>query len=133
MKKVRAAVLIVTMTIMMLQGIAYAECWIVSKLKGYQTLAAEQYSFVDSGFSKPFRINIDGNNSSVEGWDNVTFVEITPQLLMGVYKSGGYQGSVDVWGIDTEKRKVFYTQAKSGFSIFDGTKMFIGKIDGKCK
>jgi hypothetical protein len=112
----------------------FAECWVVSGLKGYGSNVADNFNIHEDGLSgQQFRITINGKKSSVTGWEPMTFEEITPQLIVGIRKSGGYKGQVDAFGIDVENRKVFYTQIKSGYSIFDGAKMYVGKLEGKCK
>lgn len=129
----KSGILIVLLMLITAQPV-FAECWVVSGLKGYESKAADNYNTHESAYSgQQFRITINGKKSSVTGWEPMTFEEITPQLIVGVYKSGGYKGQVDTFGIDIEHGKVFYTQTKSGYSIFDGTKMFIGKLEGKCK
>ena len=111
-----------------------AECWLVSGLKGYASNAADNFNIHEDGLSgQQIRIIINGKKSSVTGWEPMAFEEITPQLIVGIYKSDGYKGQVDTFAIDIEHHKVYYTQTKNGYSIFDGAKMFIGKLEGKCK
>jgi hypothetical protein len=78
-----------------------------------------------------FMLNINGNKSSVIGGDGgsneINFMEVTPGLIVGIK-----DGVIETWGIDVKKKKAFYTQSKSGYSIFDGAKMFVGNLDGKC-
>jgi len=124
----------ITMLLLLMANHAFAECWVVTGLKGYGSNAADKFNIHEDGLSdKKIHITINGNKSSVTGSEGISFKEVTPQLIVGVYKSGGYKGTVESWGIDIENRKVFYTQTKSGYTIFDGAKMFIGDIEGKCK
>jgi len=110
-----------------------SECWVVSGLKGIGSNSADQYNLHEDSLDKrSFQIIIDGDNSSVTGSEGISFFEVTPQLIVGAYASGGYKGVVESWGIDVEQNKVFYTQSKSGYSIFDGAKLFIGTLDGRC-
>lgn len=113
---------------------SFAECWVVSNFSGYGSNSGDNYNLHQDGISnKKMILNIDGDNSSVSGSEGITFMEVTPQLIVGVYRSGGYKGVVESWGVDVEKRKVFYVQAKSGYTIFDGAKIFVGTLEGKCK
>jgi len=108
-------------------------CWVVSGLKGIGSNSADQYNLhEDSLDNRSFQIIIDGDNSSVIGSDGISFYEVTPQLIVGVYSNGSHKGVIESWGVDVEKNKVFYTQTKSGYTIFDGAKLFVGELDGKC-
>jgi hypothetical protein len=134
--KTKTKIICITISILalLITNHVFAECWVVSGLKGYGSNAADKYGIHEDGLSgQKFKIIINGNKSSVTGSECISFKEVTPQLIVGVYKSGGYKGTVESWGIDIENRKVFYTQTKSGYTIFDGAKMFIGDLDGKCK
>lgn len=113
---------------------SFAEWWVVSGLKGYGSNVADNFNIHEDGITgQKIRININGNKSSVTGSESIIFEEVTPQLIVGAYKSGGYKGTVESWGIDIENHKVFYTQIRSGYTIFDGAKMFVGNLEGKCK
>lgn len=110
-----------------------SECWVVSGLKGIGSNSADQYNLhEDSLDNRSFQIIIDGNNSSVIGSDGISFYEVTPQLIVGIYSNGSHKGVIESWGVDIEENKVFYTQTKSGYTIFDGAKLFVGELDGKC-
>ena len=112
----------------------FAECWVASEFKGYASCLADSYNFHQDGISgKKILINIDGDRSSVSGSEGITFIQVTPQLIVGIYTGGGYKGVVESWGIDIERRKVFYSQTRSGYLIFDGAKTFVGELEGKCK
>ena len=127
-------VLIINIVFFMLGPFAFAECWTVSDFQGYATNFANDFEIhKDSLTSQTIDINIDGDKSTVTGSEGITFFEITPHLIVGIYNSGTYKGVVESWGLDIEKGKVFYTQTKSGYIVFDGAKMFVGKIVGKCK
>ena len=132
--KIKIICITISMLSLLITNHVFAECWVVSGLKGYGSNAAEKFGIHEDGLSgQKIKIIINGNKSSVTGSEGISFKEVTPQLIVGVYKSGGYKGTVESWGIDIENRKVFYTQTKSGYTIFDGAKMFIGDIEGKCK
>ena len=124
----------VVLLLLLMAHSVFAECWVVTGLKGYGINVADNYNFHEDGLStQKFLVNINGKQSSVAGSEGISFEEVTPQLIVGVYKSGGYKGVVESWGIDIEKRKAFYTQTKIGYTIFDGAKMFVGELEGKCK
>ncbi|GAX62668.1 large extracellular alpha-helical protein [Candidatus Scalindua japonica] len=124
----------ITLLLLLIANNAFAECWIASGFKGYGSNAYDKFNIHEDGLSnKKIHISINGNKSSVTGSEEISFKEVTPQLIVGVYMSGSYKGVVESWGIDIENRKVFYTQTKSGYTIFDGAKMFIGDLEGKCK
>lgn len=132
--KIKIICITVSMLSLLITNHVFAECWVVSGLKGYGSNAADKFSIHKDGLAgQKIKISINGNKSSVTGSEGISFKEVTPQLIVGVYKSGGYKGTVESWGIDIENRKVFYTQTKSGYTIFDGAKMFIGELEGKCK
>jgi hypothetical protein len=126
-------IITISLFVLLIANQALAECWVVSGLKGYGSNAADKFNIHEDGLSKKFQVDINGNKSSVTGSEGLSFEQVTPQLIVGVYKSGGYRGTIESWGIDIENRKVFYTQARNGFGIFDGAKMFIGNIEGNCK
>jgi hypothetical protein len=122
------------LTLLLLSNSVFAECWVVSDLKGYATNLADKYNFhTDRISGKKILVNIDGDNSSVSGSEEISFVEVTPQFILGVYRGGVYKGTVETWGIDIERRKVYYTSSRSGFTIFDGAKVLVGDVIGKCK
>jgi hypothetical protein len=124
----------IVLIVLLMAHSVFAECWVVTGLKGYGSNVADNYDFHEDGLStQKFLVNINGKKSSVAGSEGISFEEVTPQLIVGVYRSGGYKGVVESWGIDIEKRKAFYTQTKIGYTIFDGAKMFVGELEGKCK
>jgi len=113
---------------------ATAECWVVSGLEGYGSFSGDEYALgKDAMRGRTFKVVINGKNSFVTGSNGLSFMEITPNLIVGVYTAGSKEGAVETWGIDTRKKKVFYTQTRSGYELLDGAKLFIGNIDGQCK
>ncbi|MBI5676053.1 MAG: hypothetical protein HZC48_09570 [Nitrospirae bacterium] len=131
---VRESTLFISLLFILMTNSAFAECWIVSGLKGYGSNVVDNFNIHEDGITgQKIRININGSKSAVTGSENIIFEEVTPQLIVGIYSSGGYKGVVESWGIDIENRKVFYTQTRSGYNILDGAKMFIGNLEGKCK
>jgi hypothetical protein len=125
-------VFIFSLLLLMVSNVVFAECWIVSGFKGYGCSNADNYNIHKDGLTgMTFMLNINGNKSSVIGGDGgsneINFMEVTPGLIVGIK-----DGVIETWGIDVKKKKAFYTQSKSGYSIFDGAKMFVGNLDGKC-
>ena len=113
---------------------ASSECWVVSGLKGYGSLSVDGYALGKDAISNhTFEVVINGEKSFVKGSNGLSFIEITPNLIVGIYISGGDKGAVETWGVDVEKGKVFYTLTRSGYALHDGAKLFTGNLEGKCK
>jgi hypothetical protein len=103
-------------------------------LKGYGSFSGEEYALGKDAISnRTFEVVIDGKNSFVKGSNGLSFIEITPNLIVGIYISGGKKGAVETWGVDVEKGKAFYTLTRSGYTVHDGAKLFVGTLEGKCK
>jgi len=114
--------------LLMMSDFAFAECWIVSELKGYGAAGYNNFEIQKDGISvQKFMVNINGKNSSVISSD-IKFFEVTPYAIVGVK-----DGVVETWSINIEKQKAFYTKTASGYGPLDGVKMFVGNLDGKCK
>jgi len=114
--------------LLMMSNFVFAECWIVSELKGYGATGYNNFEIQKDGISgQKFIVNIDGKNSSVIS-SNIKFIEVTPYAIVGIER-----GVVETWSINIEKRKAFYTKTASGYGPLDGVKMFVGSLEGKCK
>jgi hypothetical protein len=117
-----------SLILLMMSDFAFAECWIVSEFKGYGAAGYNNFEIQRDGISgQKFVININGKNSSVISSD-IKFIEVTPYAIVGIK-----DGVIETWSINIEKRKAFYTKTASGYGPFDGVKMFVGNLEGKCK
>lgn len=121
-------ILCCSLILIMMSNFVFAECWIVSELKGYGASGYNNFEIQKDGISgQKFIVNINGNNSSVISSD-IEFIEVTPYAIVGIKA-----GVVETWSINIEKQKAFYTKTASGYGQLDGVKMFVGKLEGKCK
>jgi hypothetical protein len=103
----RKLTLVTVLALLLCCAPAFAECWVVSNLNGVLGSVGSKYQLIEDGITgRKLQVNINGDQSSVTGSEGIVFTEVTPQLIMGVYYSGGYKGTVESWGIDVEHRIV---------------------------
>ncbi len=134
MRQIKIILLLNAVVLLLMGTYVFGECWVVSGFHGYAGNVADDFTIhKDSLSGQTFNLNIDSDKSTVSGSKEISFTEVTPQLIVGIYRSGTNKGVVESWGVDIKNRMAFYTQTKSGYTIFDGAKMFIGKVEGKCK
>ncbi len=117
---------------------ASASCWVAGNFKGMATSVDESYAgvtpykyFPDGISSQYFSIDTNMDNASVKPGD-LTYAAIDQQTVIGVSSSNG-QTNVETWIISADKKHIYFTQTRSGFGSFDGTKSFVGNIVGPCK
>jgi len=117
----------ITMLLLLIANHAFAECWVVSGLKGYGSNAADKFNIHEDGLSdKKIHITINGNKSSVTGSEGISFKEVTPQLIVGVYKSGGYKGTVESWEWILKIVKPFIHRQKAVTQFLTAQKCLLG-------
>ena len=115
---------------------AFAECYVASNFKGYTAKSHDKFAMVEDGISGvDVKITIDGKKSKVSGSEELTFVEVNPLLVFGVYVNDFDENKsvIESYGVNLKNKKVFYTQTKTGYGVIDGVKMFIGDLKGVCK
>lgn len=126
------------LSILLLPITSYADCWIVSGLKGKSAFSQDGYGFIDDSASKSvFKLRIDGEKASVTNLDGSTvsdmsYVALTDNTIVGSYQSGGGI-TVEIWSVTTDK-KVMYSKVMNipGFQKLTSTKAFVGDVSGNC-
>lgn len=109
-----------------------AECWKIGDLKGYSSRAGSEYKISEDSFTgKTFMVQISGATSAVVPND-LTCKEVSSTSLVCI-SSEKNRGVVETWSIDPKNGVALYTKSVSGYNIFDGGNLFIGKIIGTCK
>ena len=84
-----------SLILVMMSDFAFAECWIVSGLKGYGASGYNDFEIQKDGISgQKFIVNINGKNSYVVSSD-IKFIEITPYAIVGTK-----DGVVETWSIN---------------------------------
>lgn len=109
-----------------------AECWKVEELKGYSSRAGSEYKISeDSLTGRTFLVKISGDTSVVTPND-LTCKQVSSTSLVCI-STGKSRGVVETWSVDPKNGIAFYTKSISGYSLFDGRTLFVGKIIGSCK
>lgn len=113
-------------------GMAQAKsCFEVSQLSGLAFNKREEFSPTKDGFAgRVFRIVIDGANSSVPEWDTPCS-EVTPTTIECTKRTATTR-AYELWSIDESSGFVSYTRVNAGFGPFDGSKVMVGLLSGRC-
>lgn len=130
--------IVLAISIMSLPIVSYADCWIVSGLKGKSAFSQDGYDFIDDSVSgSVFKLRIDGEKASVTNLDgsavsDMSYVALTDNTVVGRYQSGGGI-TVETWSVTTDKR-VMYSKVMNipGFQKLTSTKAFVGVVSGSC-
>ena len=130
--------IVLALSIMSLPLASYADCWIVSGLKGKSAFSQDGYDFIDDSVSgSAFKLRIDGEKASVTNLDgsaisDMSYVALTDNTVVGSYQSGGGI-TVETWSVTTDK-KVMYSKVMNipGFQRLTSTKEFVGVVSGSC-
>src|SRR5690606_1728950 len=106
---------------------AQPSCWILSELQGVAYFQGDGYAPTADRFSKPMRLTLDGENTSVTGSD-VPLRQISEFMAAG-YSSGDAFTTVETYQVDPVLGVAIYTKALHGKSIFSnlsGARAFVG-------
>lgn len=130
--------IVLALSIMSLPLASYADCWIVSGLKGKSAFSQDGYDFIDDSVSgSAFKLRIDGEKASVTNLDgsaisDMSYVTLNDNTVVGSYQSGGGI-TVETWSVTTDK-KVMYSKVMNipGFQRLTSTKAFVGAVSGSC-
>ncbi|WP_339414561.1 hypothetical protein [Pseudomonas sp. EA_35y_Pfl2_R5] len=110
-----------------------AECWQVGDLKGVTAKSADKYSITEDGMSKKmFLVNIKENASSIIPSSDLECLKVSNHSMTCIYPTES-KGTVETWAVDPANNIAYYTKSVSGFGIFDGPTMLVGKILGMCE
>lgn len=129
---------VLALSILSLPLASYADCWIVSGLKGKSAFSQDGYDFIDDAVSgSAFKIIIDGDKASITNLSgaaisDMSYVPISSNTIVGSYQSGGGI-TVETWSVTTDK-KVMYSKVMNipGLQQLTSTKAFVGDISGNC-
>ncbi|QWA09536.1 hypothetical protein GTU79_19540 [Sodalis ligni] len=114
-----------------------SKCLVVGNFKGmsatiYSSPPGSQYRYSEDGMTKQyFAVNTDPKNPSVTPGDLI-YAQLSENAVIGLV-TGNNQTNIETWVISTDQKHVYYTQSRSGFGDFDGSKSFIGDVVGPCK
>jgi len=112
---------------------AFGDCWVVGNLNGYSSHSRSEYEITPDRMSgQTWRLNFAGKQSTVVPASQMECRQITPGML---FCSGSKEATttIETWSLHVTLKKVVYTQIRSGYGPFDGTKLLVGDIIGSCK
>lgn len=110
---------------------ASATCWKVTDLHGSSTRASSGFTLDRDGFTgQTFEITINSDTGAVKP-SNLSCRPATKNSLVCI-DSQDDRLTVETWSIDESQRKLVHTKAISGYGLYDGGNLFIGKIIGQC-
>ncbi|UWM65084.1 hypothetical protein [Enterobacter sp. CP102] len=129
---------LIAFTLLSLPLMSYADCWIISGLKGKASFSQDEYEFIDDQITgAAFKMIINDDKASVttlsgEPLSDMRYVPLSSNTIVGSYQAGGGI-TVETWSVTTDK-KVMYTKVMNipAFQQITSTKSFIGDIAGKC-
>ena len=112
---------------------AYAQCFVVGDLKGHSARENENFEVIDDAISgQKFIIEINGENSSVTPND-MSCLEVSVNSLMCFSQASDKKSTVETWTVYPSNNKVVYTKAINGYGVFDGGKLLVGSVKGRCE
>lgn len=130
--------IVIALAVMSISISSYADCWIISDLKGKSAFSQDDYDFIDDAVSSAaFKLVIDGDKASITNLNgsaisDMSYVPISSNTIVGSYQSGGGI-TVETWSVTTDK-KVMYSKVMNipGLQQLTSTKAFVGDISGTC-
>jgi len=100
-------------------------------MSGFIAANFENYKISNDGMKgKKFYVQINGEGSSVIPSD-LKCIETSSTSVLCMYNKAG-QSTVETWAVDTEKKKAYYTQTRSGFGPMNNAKLMVGNLVGRC-
>ena len=128
---------IILILLLALSARAYpSECVIAENFKGYIAKQDKNFVFEEDGMTtSKFVIVLDGDKSTIVGSDIQTFIQTSPNSILGISKIDD-RSSVETWTIFIQEKKVLYTKTFNWHHPIiksDGIRAFVGDITGKCQ
>lgn len=115
----------------MFSSLAHSGCWKVGDFSGVSAKAGDSYAIGKDGMSgQSFMIQISGSATAVVPSD-LSCKEVSSTSVVCIHSEPN-RSVVETWSVDTVKNIAFYTKATSGYAIFDGPNLFVGRIIGAC-
>ena len=120
-----------------LSGEAIASCWRVGDFAGYGARSDSSYRIEPDGFSNQTSLlTISGGISSIRMANGQSFEGIRCERLnsFSILCSGGRGDSIslETWSVDVTQSRAFHTKIINGYGTFDGARVFVGRIIGRC-
>ena len=110
---------------------AFADCFVAENMRGVIAANVENYKIVEDGMKdRKFFIQINGQGSSVIPSD-LACIETSPASVLCTFRESN-QSTVETWAVDLAKKKVYFTQTRSGFGVMNNAKLLVGDITGNC-
>jgi hypothetical protein len=109
----------------------HAGCWKVGEFSGVSAKAGDAYAISKDGMSgQSFMVQISGSSTAVIPND-LSCKEVSSSSVVCIHSEPN-RSVVETWSVDAIKKIAFYTKVTSGYAIFDGPNLFVGKIIGEC-
>lgn len=129
---------IVLLAFLFIPSVVYANCWVVSDLKGKSAFSGDGYEFIDDAMSGvSFKLSIDGRKGSLANMNDtpiseINYVPISGNTMIGHFQAGGGV-TVETWSVTTDQ-KVLYSKVMNipGMNKVTSTKAFVGTVTGTC-
>jgi hypothetical protein len=116
-------------------GIAHAGCWRVANMAGPAVFASDKYQVTQDGYSAKFasdvfEVNTEQRRPYVTGHADMACR--APSSTTVVCEGGAPGYVMATWTIDAGAGVATHLKLTTGYGSFDGVRMFIGKVVGKC-
>jgi hypothetical protein len=114
-----------------LPNVSLSECWKVGEFSGVSAKVGDNYTISKDGMTgQNFMIKITGATTSVIPSD-LSCKAASAASAVCIHSEKN-RSVVETWSIDPVKKIAFYTKATSGYAIYDGPNLFVGKVLGPC-
>ena len=112
------------------------QCFIVENLKGHSLRESQNLKFeADNSKDKQFKIILDGKNSSVitTSKSKIKYFQINDYTILGIDTNKNNGVVIETYSFFPNKNKMTYTKTINGYSSrYNGSRVFVGNIKGKC-
>ncbi|MBV2129022.1 hypothetical protein [Arsukibacterium indicum] len=123
--------LIFSVFILFLSTSCFAGCWKIGEFSGYSARAGDKYEIKADGLTgRTFMLQIAAEASALVPSD-LTCKQVSSTSLVCI-SSENHKGVVETWSVDPKNGLAFHTKSISGYGMFDGANLFVGKILGSC-
>lgn len=116
---------------------ADAACWRVGEFAGHAARASSSFDIETDGFTgQIFQMTVHENSASLRTSTGQPFPGISCNRLNSTsvicIGANGDAVTVETWVVDAKTLRAFHTKTISGYGPFDGGRLFIGRVLGRC-
>ena len=127
----------ITLIAVSLSWTANAACWRVGEFAGHAARASSSFDIETDGFTgQIFQMTVNENSASLRTSVGQPFPGISCNRLNSTsvicVGANGDAVTVETWVVDTKTSRAFHTKTISGYGPFDGGRLFVGRILGRC-